>query len=71
MTKPEILDEKKDRNRTGFVHICIKVDGREKLEEIIGKFKSAGYEILYEPATVGGREVRAIPFEDNILEVCC
>lgn len=71
MTKPEILDEKKDRNRTGFVHICIKVDGREKLEEIIGKFKSAGYEILYEPATVGGREVRAITFEDNILEVCC
>ena len=28
------------------------------------------YEILYEPATVGGQEFRAIMFEDNIIEVC-
>lgn len=69
MTKPEIVDEKKDRNRTGFVHICIKVESIEKLNEIIAKFKADGYEILYEPATVGGKEVRAITFEDNILEV--
>lgn len=69
MTKPEIVDEKKDRNRTGFVHICFKADCKEKVDEITAKFKSAGYEILYEPATVGGKEVRAITFEDNILEV--
>mgnify|MGYP003364506329 CR=1 FL=1 len=65
------FDEKKDPNRTGFVHICIKVDSREKLDEIIAKFKAANYTILYEPATNGGNEVRAITFEDNILEVCC
>ncbi len=35
------------------------------------KFKAANYTILYEPATNGGHEVRAITFEDNILEVCC
>ncbi len=70
MTKPEIVDEKKDRNRTGFIHICIKLDSMEKLEEVIAKMKKDGYEILYEPATNGGREVRAITFEDNILEVC-
>lgn len=69
MTKPEIVDQEKNPNRTGFVHICIKVESREKLDEIIAKFKAAGYEILYEPATVGGKEVRAITFEDNILEV--
>ena len=71
MTKPEIVDQPKDPNRTGFVHICIKVDSREKLDEIIAKFKAANYTILYEPATNGGNEVRAITFEDNILEVCC
>jgi lactoylglutathione lyase len=70
MTKPEIVDEKKNRNRTGFVHICIKVDSKEKLDEIIAKMHHDGYEILYEPATTGGKEVRAITFEDNILEVC-
>ena len=71
MSKPTVVDEKKDPNRTGFVHICIKVDSREKLDEIIAKFKAANYTILYEPATNGGDEVRAITFEDNILEVCC
>lgn len=34
MSKPTVVDEKKDPNRTGFVHICIKVDSREKLDEI-------------------------------------
>lgn len=70
MNKPEMVDEPKDRNRSGFIHICIKVDSKEKFEEILAKFKAANYEILYEPATVGGKEVRAITFEDNILEVC-
>lgn len=69
MTKPEIVDEKKDPNRTGFVHICLKVESREKLDEITERFKADGYQILYEPATVGGKETRAITFEDNILEV--
>ncbi len=49
MSKPTVVDEKKDPNRTGFVHICIKVDSREKLDEIIAKFKAANYTILYEP----------------------
>ena len=48
MSKPTVVDEKKDPNRTGFVHICIKVDSREKLDEIIAKFKAANYTILYE-----------------------
>ena len=69
MNKPEIVDIKKDRNQAGLIHICLKVDSLEKLNEVITKFKASGYEILYEPATVGGKEVRAITFEDNILEV--
>ena len=70
MSKPEVIDAKKDRNNAGFIHICIKVDSREKFEEILAKTKADGYEILYEPATVGGKEFRAITFEDNIIEVC-
>ena len=69
MTKPEIVDEKKNINRTGFIHICFKVDSIEQLNDITEKFRSAGYQILYEPKTVGGKETRAIAFEDNILEV--
>ena len=69
MTKPEIVDDKKDKNRTGYCHICIKVDSREKLDEIIKKVHEDGYEVLYEPATVGGKEIRAVMFEDNVIEV--
>ncbi|MBQ2583100.1 MAG: VOC family protein [Erysipelotrichaceae bacterium] len=70
MTKPEIVDVVKTRNDAGFIHICIKVDSKEQFETILEKIRSAGYEILYEPATVGGQEFRAITFEDNIIEVC-
>ena len=70
MTKPEVIDAKKDRNNAGYIHICIRVDSKEKFEEILAKAKADGYEILYEPATVGGSEFRAITFEDNIIEVC-
>lgn len=70
MSKPEVIDAVKDKNNAGFIHICIKVDSKEKFEEILAKVKAADYEILYEPATVGGQEFRAITFEDNIIEVC-
>lgn len=69
MTKPEIVDEPKNKDRSGYAHICIKVPSIEKLDEINQKFKDAGYTILYEPATVGGAEIRAITFEDNVIEV--
>ena len=70
MSKPEAVDAPKGRNNAGYIHICIKVDSREKFEEILAKAKRDNYEILYEPATVGGQEFRAITFENNIIEVC-
>ena len=48
MTKPGIVDEPKDPNRTGLAHICIKVDNRPELDEIIKKFKQDGYKTLSE-----------------------
>ena len=70
MTKPEIVDEKKDPNRTGYAHICIKCDSKEKFDVILDRIHAAGYHIFYEPATNGGKEVRAVMFEDNVIEVC-
>ena len=39
--------------------------------ELIRSQKIKGGDILYEPETTGGNEVRAITFEDLILEVNC
>lgn len=70
MTKPEIVDAPKDPNRTGLAHICIKVNSRPELDHIIQKFKQDGYKIQYEPSNpTGGGEVRAVTFEDIVLEV--
>ncbi len=69
MTKPEIVDQKKDKNRTGWAHICIKVDSKEQFDAINARAHADGYEILYEPATVGGKEMRAVMLEDNVIEV--
>ena len=70
MTKPEIVDAPKDLNRTGLAHICIKVNSRPELDRIIQKFKQDGYKIQYEPSNpTGGGEVRAVTFEDIVLEV--
>ena len=70
MTKPEVVDNAKDPNRTGYAHICIKVESEDRLNQIIAAYKEAGYQILYETATVGGKEMRAVAFEDNVIEVC-
>lgn len=70
MTKPAIVDQKKDPDRTGFAHICIKLDCKEELDRVIEKIHAAGYPIFYEPAITGGKEIRAVAFEDNVLEVC-
>lgn len=70
MTKPEVVDTPKDPNRTGFAHICIKMDSKEDLDNVIDKIHAAGYKVFYEPATNGGKEIRAVTFEDNVLEVC-
>lgn len=70
MTKPEIHDLKKDPDRTGFAHICIKLDSKEDLDRVIDKIHASGYKVFYEPATNGGKEIRAVMFEDNVFEVC-
>ena len=70
MTKPEIVDAPKNLNRTGLAHICIKVNSRPELDHIIQKFKQDGYKIQYESSNpTGGGEVRAVTFEDIVLEV--
>lgn len=72
MNKPSIVDEAKDPNRTGFAHINIQVDSRERFKEVVEEFKKEGYVIQYETYSPGGAgEIRAVTIEDLILEVSC
>lgn len=70
MHKPSLVDDRKDPNRTGLAHICILVDSRDKLDQVIEGFKKDNYYIQYEPSSpTGPGEVRAVTIEDIILEV--
>ena len=70
MTKPGVVDIEKDPNRLGLAHVCICADTREQLNTIIERFKKDGYRIQYEPLNPDGPgEVRAVTFEDIVIEV--
>lgn len=70
MTKPGVVDIEKDPNRLGLAHVCICADTREQLNTIIERFKKDGYRIQYEPSKPDGPgEVRAVTFEDIVIEV--
>ena len=69
MTKPQIVDQPKDPNRTGIAHMAIRVDSREKLKEVIARFHEDGCHFFYEPKDEKGREARLVAFENNVLEV--
>ena len=43
MTKPEIVDEPKELNRSGLAHVCFKADTRQQLDDIVARFKKDGY----------------------------
>ena len=70
MTKPEIVDEPKELNRSGLAHVCFKADTRQQLDDIVAHFKKDGYKIQYEPSNPeGAGEVRAVTLEDIVVEV--
>ncbi len=70
MSKPPTVDIEKNPSRLGLAHICICADTREQLNTIIKRFKEDGYTIQYEPKSPEGPgEVRAITFEDIVVEV--
>ena len=67
MTKPELVDDKKDLKRTGFIHIAFSVGSKEKTEIL----KSDGYEVISGPRTTGDGyyESCIVGIEGNQIEI--
>ncbi len=53
MNKPDMSDENKDLNRTGYAHIAFSAGSRERVEELTEKISNAGYEVVSGPRTTG------------------
>ena len=71
MTKPELSDPEKPLNRTGYAHIAFSVGSREKVDELTGRLRSAGYQVVSGPRTTGDGyyESCVVVIEGNQIEI--
>lgn len=71
MTKPGLSDEKKELNRTGFIHIAFSVGSRERVDELTEKLKTNGFMVVSGPRTTGDGyyESCVVAIEGNQIEI--
>lgn len=53
MTKPELVDQEKPLNRTGYAHIAFSVGSKERVDKLTEELRTAGYEVVSGPRTTG------------------
>lgn len=71
MKKPQMKDDEKVMNRTGFIHIAFSVGSKEKVDSLTGTLKSDGYKVISGPRTTGDGyyESCIIGIEGNQIEI--
>ena len=71
MNKPEMADAPKPLNRTGYVHIAFSVGSKEAVNELTGRLKDNGYEVVSGPRTTGDGyyESCIVAVEGNQIEI--
>lgn len=71
MTKPELQDQDKPLNRTGYAHIAFSVGSREKVDELTGRLAADGYEVVNGPRVTGDGyyESCIVVIEGNQIEI--
>ncbi len=53
MNKPQMEDQEKSLNRTGYIHLAFSVGSREKVDELTTQLQQDGYEVISGPRTTG------------------
>lgn len=71
MSKPEMVDTKKELSRTGYSHIAFSVGSKKRVNELTEKLRSDGYEVIRGPRTTGDGyyESCIVVFENNQIEI--
>ena len=71
MTRPDIIDAKKQPTRTGYAHLAFSVGSRESVDRLTARLKDAGYEVMSDPRTTGDGyyESCIIALEGNLIEI--
>lgn len=71
MNKPEMIDDKKELNRTGYAHLAFSVGSKERVDGLTEKIKNAGFEVVSGPRTTGDGyyESCIVALEGNQIEL--
>ena len=71
MKKPEMTDDKKALNRTGYAHVAFAVGSREKVDELTERLWADGYAVISGPRTTGDGyyESCIVAIEGNQVEI--
>jgi len=71
MNKPQMDDEKKSLNRTGYAHLAFSVGSKEQVSLLTARLKSDGYEVTSAPRITGDGyyESCVIGIEGNQIEI--
>ena len=71
MNKPDLVDEEKSLNRTGFIHVAFSVGSKERVNELTQQLQNDGYPIVSGPRTTGDGyyESCVVVVEGNQIEI--
>lgn len=71
MNKPDMADDEKKLNRTGYAHVAFSLGSKEKVDSLTARLKSDGYEVVSGPRTTGDGyyESCIVAIEGNQIEV--
>lgn len=71
MHKPEMADDEKKRNRTGYIHIAFSVGSKQNVDHLTERLEADGYEVISGPRTTGDGyyESCIVAVEGNQIEI--
>ena len=71
MSKPQMTDSEKQRNRAGFIHLSFSIGSKEEVDELTAQLKADGFEVIDGPRTTGDGyyESCIVGFEGNLIEI--
>ena len=71
MNKPQMIDDKKGLNRTGYIHIAFSLGNKEAVDVLTEKLKDDGYNVISGPRITGDGyyESCIIGVEENQIEI--
>ena len=71
MKKPQMIDDEKALERTGYIHIAFSLGSKEAVDELTERMKCDGYDVISGPRTTGDGyyESCIVGIEGNQIEI--